>query len=66
MHALTIDTIYDPVFLTGLVASAVLLGGLRQNELTAEKEAKDPRHRPISGVPRTSRPLRVRIGGTPY
>jgi hypothetical protein len=65
MKSLTIDTIYEPLYLTGLLASTILLGVIRRAEPAAEKTPKYQRFVPIAGGLRTARPLRVRIGETP-
>lgn len=65
MTPLTIDTIYEPLYLTGAAASVVLLSIIRRAELAAEREPTHHRFDPISGMLRTTRPPRVRIGETP-
>jgi hypothetical protein len=35
MHAINIDTIYSPLFLTGLAASATILAAIRHQEAEA-------------------------------
>jgi hypothetical protein len=65
MNAFTIDTIYSPLFLTGLAASGAILAVIRHQEAAAEKAQLVTSTDPVTGITLYPRPNRVRVGVTP-
>lgn len=65
MNALNIDTLYTPLYLTGLVSSAFILGLIRQRESAAEKYESVLRLDPQRRIYVRQRTVRVRLGVAP-
>jgi hypothetical protein len=65
MNSLNIDTLYAPLYMSGLVSSAFLLGLIRQQDSAAEKQELTQRFDPDRRIYVRQRTMRVRIGVAP-
>jgi hypothetical protein len=65
MNALNFDTLYTPLYVAGLVSSAVLLAILRQREIVAAKAELVPQFDPGRQIYVCRKSLRVRLGVEP-